>query len=62
LASTDCEAKTKKIPLGGKKDEESSSKEKESYEKEVNKTLKLGAKTEIYRAAHAALIFCPNFG
>jgi hypothetical protein len=37
----------KKIPLGGKKDEKSSSKEKESHEKEVNKTLKLGAKTEI---------------
>jgi hypothetical protein len=47
LASTDCEAKNKKIPLGGKKDEESSSKEKESYEEKVSRPKNLGAKTEI---------------
>jgi hypothetical protein len=34
-ASIGCEAKFKKIPLGGKKDEESSSEKEESNEKEV---------------------------
>jgi hypothetical protein len=39
MASIGCEAKFTKNPiLGGKKDEESSSKEKESNEKEVSKT------------------------
>jgi len=46
-ASICCEANSRKNPIGGKKDEESSSKEKESNKEEVTKLKQLGAKTEI---------------